>query len=520
MEDAEVLVVGAGHNGLVCAAYLARAGVDTLLVESRAEVGGLASTVSDLGARFNICSCDHTMIRAMPIIDELGLGDHGLRYLEAEPSSINLFWEGADPWLFFHDAERTVDGIARTRPGQAAAYREYLAAARPVAELAVELASVTPTTPAILRKLLERRGRGARRMLQWSRRSMLEVLRGFFDDDSLIRPAVTTGPSVWGVPPDTPGTGLAATLYAMRHLVHAGRPVGGSGALTDALRATFEAAGGRVRCDTRVEGLLVEDGGVVGARLAGGGELRAGTVVAACDPRRVLVEWLSGPPGGAGSVVRRWREAGAADGYQSKLDGVLHELPRYRALDAVTDQLAGLEPLAATVLVSPPLAEVAEAHRLLRQGRVAERPSMLVNLPSVLDDAMVPEGGGHVLSLETLFTPYALVGGWPGSEEPRRWLDQWATLLDGGLPALGPWRAMTPDRYEREFEMERGYTPSYGGSPLATLLGRRREVSRYETPVEGLFLTGAATYPGAGVWGASGRNAAAIVTRHVEARQR
>ncbi|MGZ0220662.1 MAG: FAD-dependent oxidoreductase, partial [Acidimicrobiales bacterium] len=86
----DVIVVGAGHNGLICAAYLARAGIETELIEARSDVGGCASTVTDLGARFNICNCDHTLIRGMPVINELELETFGLHYLEPDASSITL----------------------------------------------------------------------------------------------------------------------------------------------------------------------------------------------------------------------------------------------------------------------------------------------------------------------------------------------------------------------------------------------------------------------------------------------
>ena len=107
MREVEVIVVGGGHNGLICAAYLARAGVDTLLLEARPSVGGCASTVDDLGARFNICHCDHTLVRAMPVVDELELADHGLVYVEPEAGSVWAFHDRSDPWVIFHDVERT-----------------------------------------------------------------------------------------------------------------------------------------------------------------------------------------------------------------------------------------------------------------------------------------------------------------------------------------------------------------------------------------------------------------------------
>ena len=119
--DADAIVVGGGHNGLVAAAYLARRGLDTLLVEARASTGGCASTVDALGARFNICNCDHIYVRATPIADELDLATHGLTYVDLEPSYLGARWDGGTPWFQFHDVERTLDGLAVTHPNQAAA---------------------------------------------------------------------------------------------------------------------------------------------------------------------------------------------------------------------------------------------------------------------------------------------------------------------------------------------------------------------------------------------------------------
>jgi phytoene dehydrogenase-like protein len=162
--------------------------------------------------------------------------------------------------------------------------------------------------------------------------------------------------------------------------------------------------------------------------------------------------------------------------------------------------------------VSPSLDELAAAHKLRADGRVAENPTILMNIPSVLDPTMRSQDGRHILSLEVLFTPYSLPGGWPASGEPRRWFDVankfWNPAIE---PAEHEWRAMTPDIYESDFHMPRGHAPSYAASPLATLLGKSPEVSRYRSPVEGLYLSGAGTWPGAGIFGAPGRNAADAV---------
>jgi phytoene dehydrogenase-like protein len=173
--------------------------------------------------------------------------------------------------------------------------------------------------------------------------------------------------------------------------------------------------------------------------------------------------------------------------------------------------VAGADLLAPTTLVNPSPEQVAEAHRLRDQGRVHSHPSMMVNVPSVLDPDMQPHAGQHVLSLEVLFTPYDLRGGWTGSREPERWLEVLDTFMEPGTLKVDRWRAMTPDRYESEFSMHRGHTPSYAAPPLVAFLGRQRETTRYRTPLDGLYLSGAGTFPGAGVFGASGRNAADAV---------
>ena len=112
------MVIGAGHNGLVCAAYLAKAGLRTLLVEARASVGGTASSESFGGGTVNICNCDHITFRTTPVIEELGLADHGLRYIDIEPAQRNMAWDGGPSWSIYHDVEQTIDSLARTYPGR------------------------------------------------------------------------------------------------------------------------------------------------------------------------------------------------------------------------------------------------------------------------------------------------------------------------------------------------------------------------------------------------------------------
>jgi phytoene dehydrogenase-like protein len=354
--------------------------------------------------------------------------------------------------------------------------------------------------------------RGSATLLGWARRSLLDVLSGFGFAPWLIAAASTGGPAVWGLPPDTPGTGLAALGFATRHLVGVGRPAGGSGALPAALASCVRAHGGRIVTGARVIGVIVTGGRVRGVRLADGRQVAASTVISACDPRTLLVDWLDGVPAAA-RLRAQWASKPPRDGYESKLDAVVTSLPVLRPVaELPEDLLPAASRNVPTTAISPSPARQIEAAARLRDGLVADTPMFLLNTPSARDPSMRPADGSHVLSLEVLWTPYSLRGGWAGSPEPWRWLERLATLCEPGLlDSVRDWRAMTPPDYEREFSMARGYAPSFPGGVVAALTGRQPELSRYRTPVRGLNLTGAATFPGAGVWGASGRNAARVV---------
>ena len=512
-ERAEIVVIGGGHNGLTCAAYLALAGRDVLVLEARDEPGGCASTVDAIGARVNICNCDHTMVLASGIIEELHLAAHGLRYLDIDPVQIAVSWSDAPVFVQWRSVERTLDGLARSGgAASAAAYRRYLKEALPAARLMLEVQGSPASTARMVTAAARRGLRGGAILLRWARLSLLDVLSGFGFPPWLTAAAATSGPAVWGLPPNAAGTGLAALGFATRHLVGVGRPAGGSGALPAALARCVAAHGGRVVTGARVSGVIVSGGRVRGVRLADGRTVAARIVVNATDPRALLVDWLDGVPAAA-RLRATWAARPHRDGYESKADAVVTALPLPRALaDLDSALLPAAERNVPTTVISPLPDEQVAAAAQARDGLISDTPMFLLNTPSVRDPSLRPGPGRHVLSLEVLWTPYALGGGWAGSAQPWSWLERLATLCQPGLlDAVETWRAMTPPDYEREFGLERGYAPSFPGGVVAALAGRQPELSRYRTPVADLYLTGAATFPGAGVWGASGRNAAAVV---------
>lgn len=519
--DVDAVVIGGGHNGLVCAAYLARGGLRTLLVEARSAVGGTAASEPFAGATVNICNCDHITFRTTPVMEELRLAEHGLRYLDVDPSQTNMAWDGGPAWVTHHDVDATLDSIGRSYPAEVDGYRRYLKAAMPAVRMVFDQANDPPSLLGITKKVIDRRGRGVSTLLRWSRRSAADVMREFFTTDALQGPAMVTGPMVWGISPELPGTGLGALTYALRHVGTVGRPVGGSGMVPVSLERAFLAFGGTVRTSTRVTAITCEGPAVRGVVLDGpdddGTEITAKVVVSACNPHDTFLRWLRDPPPQAHGLVERWRTTPHHEGYESKIDAIIPTLPHLRQM-AHLDTSDGPHPLTGTVIVSPSLADMHRGFEMMGRGEILDRPGMFLNVPTVLDPSMAPPDA-HVLSLECLYTPYGFRGGWQDSPEPRRWLEQLATLDDAGfldgLLERDEWRAMTPDRYESEFHLPAGHATSFAGGPLAALLNRQPELTRYETPVGGLYLTGAATFPGAGVWGASGRNAALTVLRSV-----
>jgi phytoene dehydrogenase-like protein len=350
-------------------------------------------------------------------------------------------------------------------------------------------------------------------MLRMSRMSAADVMRQFFDNEAIIGPAMVEGPVVWGISPETPGTGLGALAYSLRHVAHLGRPKGGSGMLPESLKKAFLQHGGMLRTSTRVVGIVCEGNKVSAVQTSDGATVTSRIVVSACDPHSTFVSWLKNPPARASSLVDRWKNSTPGEGYESKIDAVATIAPVLNGLQH--SPLAGIAQ-ASTIVISPSLAELDRGAQMLRDGRTMPRMALLANTPSLIDDTLAP-AGRHVFSLEALFTPYSLQGGWANTDEPERWLKQFGSLVQPEfIDSIIDWRVMSPANYESEFHLPKGHATSFAGGPLTAFLGSTPELTRYHTPIKGLYLTGAATFPGAGVWGASGRNAALTILKEMK----
>jgi len=277
------------------------------------------------------------------------------------------------------------------------------------------------------------------------------------------------------------------------------------------LRRSIESNSGLVMTNARVAQILCEGDSVRGVSLVDGTEILAKTVVSACNPHDTFLRWLKNPPSSAKTVIQKWRDTPHHEGYESKIDARITKLPAFRNLGEKMFARFGADPNAATLIVSPSTQQLHQGFEMIARGEILNEPAMLVNIPSVLDPSMT-NATDHVFSLEALFTPFSFKGGWLNDDEPRRWLTKYSEFVEPSfMNSIAEWRCMTPARYESEFFLPKGHATSFSGGPMAALLNTQPELTRYKTPVRGLFLTGAATFPGAGVWGASGKNAALTI---------
>lgn len=514
----DVIVVGAGHNGLTAAAYLAQHNYNVLVLERRNEVGGCASTVTALGTRVNICNCDHSMVFESGIIEELSLEDHGLRYLHLDPVKHFRVIEDTGttrPWWLFKSTEQTLEAVAQCHPGSEAHYKNYLREALPIAKFFLEFTSKPPSFSSALRSSTVC-PKTATHLLKLRRLSADQALRNWFPQEALRAPAASST-AVWGTSPLAPGTGLASLGYALGHLAPTARPVGGSGALTNSLAKAISAAGGIVRTGVEVTSIVCDLTGVRKVLLTNGEELPTEAVITTIDPKTTILSLLSSPPTrSVKALTNRWLKAPKRSGYESKIDAVVDRPPDFGEEDRRLSKTLGVhQPSGTTTITTPSTSVIGDAHRQALAGKITSQPIFLSNTPGLLDKTMDPLDVGHTFSLEVLYTPYHLQGGWEKSSEPNRWLEVFSSHTDNEfLSGVRRWRALTPVDYEREFSLDQGYAPSYPGTTLDVILGRKREITRYDTPVKGLYLAGSGTFPGAGIWGASGRNAAWRVMEH------
>lgn len=514
----DVAVVGGGHNGLTCAAYLAKAGRKVIVLETAKETGGAAKTES-FAEGFKVSSAAHLLTQLHPkVIADLKLEQHGLKLAAEDLATVALGREGEHVTLRGGSAEGVSTEDAEAYAELHARLLRFAAALRPM------LSQVPPrlgegmslSDKATLAKLswgIRKLGRAEmREFLRIVLMNVADLAEERFESD-LLKGALAFD-AVLGthLGPRSPTTVLTL-LYRLAGEAagQQGRialPAGGMGTVTAALRRAAEAAGAEVRTGTPVIRILVEDDRTVGVQLDGGEMVTARTVVSNADPKSTFLCLLGARHLDAGFVrrVHNLRCRGDAAKLHLALDG----RPEFPGLSEA--QIRG------RLLIAPSIMAIEEAFNSAKYGEASQEPAMEIVLPSLGDPTLAPEGK-HVLSAIAIYAPYALKAGWETAKESfkERLIDRITAYAPKIREQIVEAELLTPRDIERRFGITGGHW--HHGELAADQLLMNRPVPgahQYAAPLPGLYLCGAGTHPGGGVMGAAGMNAA----RQVIAREK
>ncbi len=515
----DAVVIGSGHNGLVAAAYLARAGLAVCVVEQRDVIGG-ATVTEELLPGFHLSSCAYSLSLLRPeVVAELELARHGLRVYPKDPAVFLPFPDGRH-LLLWRDPARQVASVAAFSRRDAAAWPRFWAdveaAAARLRPLLVAPPGVEAEVEAAFADLAGLPGRaGWRRFVAGS---VAELADAYFTCDQVKAYLVTQGVIGTAAGPYDAGTAFVFLYHAAGEVAGVpgtwGYVRGGMGAVAGAIAADAAEHGALVRTGAPVERVRIEAGRATGVVLAGGEELDARIVLSGAEPKRTLLGLVGAEhlPAGVAEALRAWPTPGVVVKVNAALDG----LPDFRARPgAPGPQHRG------TITINPSVDHLDRAWQDANAGRPAAAPFMEVFLQSVTDPTLAPPGR-HTMSIFAQYAPYTLA---EGDWDSRR--DEIAGIILDTLGAYAPnlrevlldYRIFGPPDLERRFGLTGGHI--FHGELLPGALFDRRPLpgwSHYATPIPGLYLGGSGTHPGGAVTGAPGRNAAAAVLADLAAR--
>jgi beta-carotene ketolase (CrtO type) len=533
MQSYDVVIIGAGHNGLVCAAYLLKEGYSVALLEKRSVPGGGATTEELMpqeapGFRFNRCAIDHEFIHLGPVVEELELGKYGLEYLYCDPVVFCPHPDGKY-FLAHQSVEKTCQEIAQFNARDAAKYAEFIDYWQRLLKGIVPIFNAPPKSIIDiignydlhkLKDLLSVLG-GPDKTLDLLRTMLTsaeDMLNEYFDSEFLKAPLARLA-SEMGVPPSQKNLAIGAIMLAMRHHPGMARPRGGTGALTEALLKLVKHLGGQVFTDQTVEKILIDDGRAVGVRVAGGQEYRAQkAVISNIDARRLFLQLMdSAEVDDADSQLRERLERRIVNNNETilKIDCALSEAPRFTQHQHRDDYLIG------SVLIADSVKQVEVAHSDPSIGRIPDAdPSFYAVVPTMLDPSMAPPGQ-HTLWIE-FFAPYQIENTQDGLKGTG-WTDELKNkVADRVIDKLADYAPnLKQSIIARHVE-----SPAELGERLGAYKGNYYhidmtleqmvffrplpELANYKTPIDGLYLTGAGTHPGGSISGMPGRNCARV----------
>ncbi len=501
------VVIGAGHNGLVAACYLAREGFEVEVVERDTVIGGAVSTVERFpGYKMDRGSSAHIMVRHTGIVEDLRLTECGLEYQDLDPWGFAPF--GEDSITFHVDLDRTcasIEKVCGTR--DADSYRAFVTdwSAR---NLKVFEAFQGPPTPMHLGRTLWGVGKSTGLDgLELSRQFLTSgdsLLDEHFDDERLKTALAWMGAQS-GPPTHEPATADLVGWNTVMHLLPPGHPKGGSGMLSEALAARLSSYGGKVRLGDGAARITTTGDRVTGVVTESGDHLQAEVVVGACHVLTTL-ELAEHP---LVEIARRTVRVGNGIGMVVRLG--TNDLPRYPTVTQETQEI-----YRSIQLIAPSRQFLRRAHGEFNAGLPPTDPAVLAMTFSAFDDTIAP-AGKHNVTVWGQWHPYALSNGedWDSirEREGTKLVEAVDRAAPGFASAVEHMHVQTPLDLERELGLRQGQVMHVEMAFDQMFLWRPMpELARYRVPgMEGLYLCGASTHPGGGVFGASGRSAARTV---------
>jgi len=513
----DAIVIGGGHNGLTCAAYLARARKRVLVLERRHVLGGAAVTEEVFpGFKFSVCSYVVSLLRP-EIIRDLDLPSHGMELLPLDGTFTPM--PSGDYLWRVNDHEKTRREIARHSRLDADAYDEYGRAMVEMGRFAKPILSMTPPDPTSLdpRGLLELLGMGKRfrsmrshdriNQVQLLTMSAVDFLDQWFETDVLKATMSASGIIGTFLGVRSPGTAYVLLHHYMGEIDGSfrswGLSRGGTGAVSNAIGDAARGFGAEIRTKSPVAKILTKNGRATGVALENGDEFHADVVVSSVDPRLTFDRWVGEKelPSDFMEAVRRYKFRGSSGKVNLALDG----LPNFTCLPGAGPHLRG------AVSISPSVDYMERAYDDAKYGRFSRRPYMDIVIPSLTDTSLAPPGR-HVMSCFVQYAPYDLRGGdWDSQREAfgDAVIDTIAEYAPNIKDLILHRQVLTPLDIEREFGLSEGNI--FQGELTLEQLFFLRPVpgwAQYTTPIRSLYMCGSATHPGGGIMGAPGKNAA------------
>ena len=513
----DVVIIGGGHNGLVAASYLAKAGRSVLVLEQRERVGGAAVTEEIFpGFKFTVFSYVVSLLRP-EIIRDLDLPRHGLHILPLESTVTPL--PNGDYLAGWADADATKREIYRHSKRDAEAVDEFGHLMHHMAMAVRPILGMLPPDPTSLRptelRSMARFGGHFQGLSQENFHALYKLmtmsaadfLDEWFECEPLKATKAASGIIGTFLGPRSPGTAYVLLHHYMGEIDGAfrawGFAKGGTGAISEAIAGAARAFGAEIRTEAKVHKVLVKGGRATGVVLEGGEEIVAKSVVSGLDPSQTFLRLVDAKelPDDLVSTIRRFRYRGSS----GKVNLALSELPRFTCLPNDARLHRG------AVSISPSVDYLERAYDDAKYGHFSKKPYMDVIFPSVLDPGMAPPGK-HVMSAFVQYCPYHLEGGWNAQQREAfgdAVIDTLAEYAPNLKSAILHRQVITPKDIEDTIGLTEGNI-FQGELALSQLFFLRPlpEWAKYRTPIRGYYQCGAGTHPGGGIMGASGRLAA------------